>query len=98
LANCRQCGDFDGDGRSDILWQHTGSGQLYIWLMNGTGAKASGSPGTVADLNWKISGVCDFNSDGRSDILWQHLVSGEIYIWQMNGTTVASHASPEIVK
>jgi len=28
-------GDFDGDGRSDILWRHTG-GALYVWQMNGS--------------------------------------------------------------
>src|ERR1035438_3268020 len=29
-------GDFDGDCKSDILWQHSVTGQLYAWLMNGT--------------------------------------------------------------
>src|SRR5216117_2955576 len=27
--------DFNGDGKSDILWQNTSTGQRLIWLMNG---------------------------------------------------------------
>jgi hypothetical protein len=29
-------GDFDGDGFADILWRNTNSGQVVIWLLNGT--------------------------------------------------------------
>ena len=28
-------GDFDGDGKSDMLWRD-GSGNVAIWFMNGT--------------------------------------------------------------
>ena len=28
--------DFNGDGKADILWRHKDTGQLSIWLMNGT--------------------------------------------------------------
>jgi hypothetical protein len=35
-------GDFNGDGKSDILWQDT-SGNVAIWLMNGVQvARAAG--------------------------------------------------------
>ena len=43
-------GDFDGDGKSDILWQNS-DGQAAIWLMNGTtvteAARIGGNPGTA---------------------------------------------------
>ncbi len=29
-------GDFDGDGKSDILWRNSRPGEVAIWLMNGT--------------------------------------------------------------
>ena len=29
-------GDFNGDGKSDIVWQNTSTGQRLIWIMNGT--------------------------------------------------------------
>jgi FG-GAP-like repeat/Tryptophan-rich Synechocystis species C-terminal domain len=42
-------GDFNGDGRSDILFQNTTSGQVSIWEMSGNsligGGPASAIPG-----------------------------------------------------
>ena len=65
-------GDFNGDGKSDILWQNT-DGTPAIWLMNGTnpiGAAVVGAsnPGP----SWHVEGTGDFNGDGKSDILWQN--------------------------
>src|SRR5438876_782482 len=28
--------DFNGDGKSDILWRNSSTGENYVWLMNGT--------------------------------------------------------------
>jgi hypothetical protein len=30
-----EIGDFNGDGKSDIMWQQSGSGALAEWQMNG---------------------------------------------------------------
>ncbi len=91
-------GDFNGDGKSgDILWRHAITGQVYIWLMNGTSISSQASPGTVSDLNWQIMGVGDFNGDGKADILWRHAVTGQLFIWLMSGTSVSSQASPGTV-
>jgi hypothetical protein len=34
--------DFDGDGKSGVLWRHD-SGQVYFWEMDGLGIKSEGS-------------------------------------------------------
>jgi hypothetical protein len=47
-------GDYDGGGKSDILWRHATQGWVSIWFMNGTTIYSEGSPGVVNDLNWKI--------------------------------------------
>ena len=65
----RGSGDFNGDGKADILWQST-SGARAIWLMNGTVHISSVSLGNV-DNQWKIVGSDDFNGDGKTDILWR---------------------------
>ena len=85
-------GDFDGNGTSDILWRNTTSGEVYIWLMNGTTITSQGSPGTVSSV-WSIQGVGDYNGDGKADVLWRN-TSGEVYVWEMNGLTIASQGSP----
>jgi hypothetical protein len=46
------CGDFNGDGRADILWRNA-SGEVYVWLMNGTNLIGAGSPGSVSS-DWQI--------------------------------------------
>src|SRR5205814_118372 len=35
-------GDFDGDGKADILWRNTSTGQNYIYFMDGTTIKSEG--------------------------------------------------------
>jgi hypothetical protein len=85
-------GDFNGDGKADIVWQNSTTGQIYIWLMNGTTIAGGGSVAYVSS-GWNIAGIGDFNGDGKADILWRNSTTGQVYIWLMNGTTIASGAS-----
>ena len=60
-------GDFDGDGRADVLWRHS-SGVFAEWQGTASGALRNiGSvlPGAVGS----VVGTGDFNGDGRQDIL-----------------------------
>jgi hypothetical protein len=82
--------DFNGDGRSDIAWRDA-SGDLALWLMNGTTVLSSGGFGGVP-ATWSIVGQRDFNGDGTADLLWRD-TSGDTAMWFMNGTSVASTAS-----
>lgn len=79
--------DFNGDGASDILWRDPVSGQVSIWLMNGTqtiGGGFTANPG----FTWEVGSTGDFNGDGRSDILWRDTATGENVIWLMNGEQI----------
>src|SRR5438132_2834769 len=80
--------DFDGDGKDDILWRNSATGENYIYLMNGTAILTEGYLRQVADLNWKIVGVGDFDGDGKADILWRNSSSGQNYVYLMNGTAI----------
>ena len=85
-------GDFNGDGRSDIVFQNANeNGAVYIWDMNGTtiGADGGGYVG-AAGADWAVKGVGDYNGDGRSDILFQNTASGAVYIWDMDGAHIAN--------
>jgi hypothetical protein len=87
-------GDFNDDGKADILWQNDTSGEVYIWLMNGTGIASQGVVANSLSPNWAVLGVGDFDGNGTSDVLWQNSSTGQIYIWFMNGLTIASQRSP----
>src|ERR1700734_3679739 len=87
-------GDFNGDGYADILWRNTTTGQVLIWLMNGSAITNTGSVGVgYVTSDWAIVGVGDFNGDGKADILWQNPPTGQLYIYFMNGTTIAGGGS-----
>src|SRR5262249_60061588 len=86
-------GDFNGDGVSDILWYNTTSGQVVIWLINGTSVIGGGSPGSVGSP-WIAAETGDFNGDGKSDILWYNSTSGQLVVWLINGTSVIGGRSP----
>ena len=86
-------GDFNGDGKSDILWRNA-NGSLVDWAMNGSQVASSQSvtmQGNAAapDVSWNIAGIGDFNGDGQSDILWRN-TNGALMEWTMNGPQIAS--------
>jgi FG-GAP-like repeat len=78
--------DFDGDGKSGVLWRN--NGQVQFWEMDGLGVKTEGGVAHApVTSDWQIQGAGDFDGDGNNDVLWRH-DSGEIYLWEMNGLQV----------
>src|SRR5204863_130798 len=89
--------DFSGDGRSDVLWRNSATGENYIYLMNGLTIASQGSINSVSDQAWQVQGIGDFDGDGKADILWRNSSTGENYIWLMNGLSTASQGSVNFV-
>jgi serralysin len=50
-----ETGDFNGDGKSDILWRDT-SGNVVVWLMNGGTVSSSLAVANVPTA-WTIQGT-----------------------------------------
>ena len=90
LAAATEAGtDFNGDGKPDLVWQNTVTGDRYLWLMNGTGFSSSTYLGTIG-TQWRIAAVGDFNADSKADLVWENTATGERYLWLMNGTVFTS--------
>ena len=93
-------GDFNGDGRDDVLWRNENSGDVVQWLgqLDGTFA-ANPSMSEWVHTDWRIAGTGDFNGDGRDDVIWRHEFSGEMVQWlgQADGSFVDNHAAYNFV-
>jgi 6-phosphogluconolactonase (cycloisomerase 2 family) len=87
-------GDFNQDGKPDLVWRHSASGQIVLWHLDGS-VLQSGTPTdppALTDMRWHLVGVADFNRDRAPDLLWRHKASGENAVWFMNGSQMTSGA------
>jgi hypothetical protein len=75
--------DFNGDGKSDLLWLNNINNTPSMWLMNGTSIVSSKDL-PAPPTSWKIVGTGDFNGDGNADILWLNS-DNTPSVWEMNG-------------
>jgi hypothetical protein len=48
-----ETGDFNGDGKADILWRNATTGDVAIWFMNGLQVSSSAIVANVA-TTWTI--------------------------------------------
>ena len=78
-------GDFNGDGRDDVLLRHA-DGRWYYYPMNGRShiRAQRGTANLTTNLDWRLAGIGDFNGDGRDDVLLRH-ADGRWYYYPMNG-------------
>ena len=90
-------GDFNGDGRQDVLIFDSGTGALYVYVtasgINGGAGAANVDTAesgllTTLPAGVSVEGVGDFNNDGRADVLVQD-ASGNLPVL-VNDNTVAA--------
>ena len=80
--------DFNGDGKSDFLFQNSTNGACYIWQINGLTISDSGPVGPAVGTDWKVKATGDFNGDSKSDLLFQNATNGACYVWELNGLNI----------
>ena len=90
-------GDFNGDGKSDIIWRNA-SGEVAEWQMNGSTIMAAATSmraglRSAPAANWSVAGVGDFNADGNADLLWRDSARGALVEWLMNGSSIIGSGS-----
>ncbi len=84
-------GDFDGDGKQDLLWRNT-SGANILWFMNSETISSRVELPNVSTA-WQVSGTGDFDADGSDDLLWHNASGGKNSVWLLNAFGRKSRAS-----
>ncbi len=85
--------DFNGDGKTDILWRNSSTGQVFMMLMNGGTITSSAFVYTEPNAAWKIVATGDYDGNGRADVLWRNDSTGQVFMMLMNGLSIASSAT-----
>jgi hypothetical protein len=82
-------GDFNGDGRPDILGRNRLTDELMAFFLDGLRyiGKASLAPNTSPGERWELAAIADYNGDGFVDLGWRQNVTGENVVWLMEGVT-----------
>jgi len=83
-------GDFNGDGRTDVLWHNPGTGEVSVWFLNGTSVIGSENLAWQVPGNsgWELKGTGDFDRDGHIDLLWHNPGTGVVGVWNMSGASI----------
>jgi hypothetical protein len=67
-------GDFDGDGRAEVLWHDLTHDTYRTWKFSG-GSNTSGATVTSTVLTlagcWRVLGIVDVDGDGQADLIGQ---------------------------
>jgi hypothetical protein len=102
--------DFDGDGKSDILWYNDITGETQIWFMNqerlvrrGTVLSEVGEAALILPP-FRIMGTSDSDLNGKGEIVWHHDDIHETQFWFMDserivrrGTALSEEGEPVFI-
>ena len=89
--------DNNGDGKADILWRNSDSGENVLWTMDGLSVIGNAGINMVANQAWQIAGRGDFDGDGKSDLLWRNNESGQNVIYLMDGAEIVDTQTLNVV-
>ena len=81
-------GDFNGDGKPDLVWQNDFTWEVVVWYMGGPqGNSLLGGNGLASTdvAGWRVVGTGDFNGDGKPDLVWQNDFTWQVVVWYMGG-------------
>ena len=80
-------GDFNGDGRMELIAQHQ-TESWYGILELDANQQIVGSQSIAGWAGWDIIGTSDQNEDGQTDLLIKNQAEGWNGVWLMNGNQI----------
>jgi len=82
-------GDFNGDGKADVLSENSNTGQVGAWITGSTDVSWLNLGTAPLNAGWRIAGMGNFNGDGKSDVLWENQNTGVVGAWVTGSTSVS---------
>jgi peptidyl-Asp metalloendopeptidase len=77
--------DLDGDGKADLLWWNSSTGQVFGMLWNGSAFTTQGFIYTEPNTAWRIEAVGDFSGTGKQNqLLWRNTSTGMVWFMTVN--------------
>ena len=70
------CGDFNGDGKDQVVMAHNSGEEYHAIDIDGTWTNLGAS-----DSGWEVSAIGDFAGDGKDDIVAFHKETGIVAMW-----------------
>ena len=70
------CGDFNGDGKAQVVMALNGGEVYYTVGIDGTSSEL-----TKSDSGWEVRAIGDFAGDDRDDIVAFHTETGIVAMW-----------------
>ena len=80
-------GDFDGDGKTDVLTRDSVVGTWHVALMDGKTVTTAGTGNAdlTTNLDWGLAAIADFDGDGADDLLLRHATTHRWWLYLMDG-------------
>ncbi|MET7288132.1 VCBS repeat-containing protein, partial [Streptomyces sp. NPDC005573] len=79
-------GDFNGDGKDDLVGTETSTGKLWLYKGTGSGLSARTEIGTGGWNGMSNVFVGDFNGDGKDDLGASEDSTGKLWLYKGTGT------------
>ena len=96
-ALAQRLGDFNGDGKADVLLRREDGRWLYQPMDGRRVLAGGGEVSLTRDLRWRFAGVGDLNGDGKSDVLLRH-EDGRWYYYLMDGRRPVERGAVELTE
>ena len=91
-------GDFDGDGRDDVLLRHRDVGSWVYYEMHPTAPGTHRRPGITRNPLFTFHAVADITGDGRDDVMLRNTKSREWIYYAMTGPRALLQRPPGMTR
>ena len=75
--------DHGGDGKTDLVWRNGVTGDVYLWLMDGSTVLQE-IPLGYAEPVYDIVAAGVFKREGWAGLIWRNRVNGEVWLWHIS--------------